>query len=212
MAELEDHATALEEPSRPRKSGLRIAEIRELLLRSFGRPRDDSQRSAGEPYYEPWQDDMPRFAVVRNGYHCSSVDQYVGELEQELAELDRELAELRAARVPEPSSGEVAAEIKRVGEQTSTVLIAAHEQAQETVRAAQAEAEGRIAGAQAEAEAILARANQSLRELEAETKSVQRERERLLEEVRSAATALTDLVGVSFGRFPPLSDNSGVPA
>ncbi len=217
MSEFQDHATGLEETTTPRGPGFRLADLRHRITHSLSRPRDaENNHLTYQHEAATWQDDMPRFSVVRHGYHCASVDQYVSELEQELGELDRELAELRtrwsdpqpaqpepARPEPESSSEAVAAEIKRVGEQTSAVLIAAHEQAQATVREADAKAERRLTEAQSEATSIIDRANERLHELETEMLSVQRERERLLGEVRSAATALSELVDVSLERFPP---------
>src|SRR5207237_775730 len=87
---------------------------------------------------------LPRFPLVRHGYHCAAVDEYVTELEQELAEVDRELAELRAHTAPRD---EVTDQIKRIGEQTSAVLIAANEQREEILRAAKEEADRRVAEA-----------------------------------------------------------------
>src|SRR5260370_16434692 len=134
---------------------------------------------------------MPRFAVVRHGYHCAAVDQYVSELEQELADLDGQVAELRARRLP---SEDVSAEIKRVGEQTSAVLIAAHEQAQETARVAEAEAERQLGEARSAATAIVSRANQRLHEAEVETQTGHGDRERVLGDVRTAAPPPTQLL------------------
>jgi vacuolar-type H+-ATPase subunit H len=212
-----DHGATLEVPATPRSGARGLAGLGQRLAQTFSRA-EDADTGALQPteqYSAPWQDDMPRFAVVRHGYHCAAVDQYVAELEQELGELDREVAQLRTqppqAQQPTPAApgtaaDEVAAEIKRVGEQTSAVLIAAHEQAQERIREADEEAERRLAEAKAEASGIITRANQRLHELEMEMQGVQSDRERLLADVRSAATALTELVDVSLTRFPPHED------
>ncbi|HUZ28938.1 MAG TPA: DivIVA domain-containing protein [Solirubrobacteraceae bacterium] len=222
MTEFMDHGAALAEPAAPHPAGRRLAGIGQRLAQTFSRTEPPDQTlQPTEQYSAVWQDDMPRFAMVRHGYHCAAVDQYVSELEQELADLDRQVDELRARPLP---SGDVSAEIKRVGEQTSAVLIAAHEQAQETVREAEAEAERQLGEAKVEATAIVCRANQRLHEAEAEAQTVHGARERLLGDVRSAAAALTELVDVSFTRFPPqgtpaepeasqpASDSSPVPA
>lgn len=223
MTEFVDHASALNDTVRPAE-GRRWASLGHRLAQTFTRsqaPEDPGQETV-EYHSNEWPDDVPRFPVVRRGYHCASVDHYVNELEQELGDLDREIAALRAHTPPVdpamaapaprtdlniPSAVEppdpVAIEIKRVGEQTSAVLIAAHEQAQETLRDAQAEAERRLAEASAEASAIVCGANQRAHDLEIEMQSLQSERERLLGDVRSAATALAELVEVSFARFPP---------
>jgi hypothetical protein len=220
--EFVDHGAALADPAAPHPAGRRLAGIGQRLAQTFSRaePSDQSLQPT-EQYSAVWQDDMPRFAMVRHGYHCAAVDQYVSELEHELADLDGQVAELRAPRLP---SDDVSAEIKRVGEQTSAVLIAAHEQAQETVRAAEAEAERLLGEAKAVATEIACRANQRLHEAEVETQTVHGDRERLLGDVQSAAAALTELVDISFKRFPPqgtpaapeasqpASDSSPVPA
>ncbi|MBV9050309.1 MAG: DivIVA domain-containing protein, partial [Solirubrobacterales bacterium] len=136
---------------------------------------------------------------VRQGYDCEAVDEYVSDLEQELIELDRELAELRTRT---SSSGEVQAEIERIGEQTSKILLAAHDQAQETTRRAQAEADRCISDAASNAVAITEDANRQLRQLEADKRSIRGERTRLLEDIRNLATALSSLAEDAAGRFP----------
>jgi len=200
---------------------MRLTDLRQRLTRTLigsgetdtpARERDlDHQLQETRPL--SWEQDMPRFAVVRHGYHCAAVDEYVGDLERELGELDQELAQLRT-QVPAqplaqaPAQNEVEAEIKRIGEQTSAVLIAAHEQAQNTIREAQAEAERNLSEAKAQAAGIVCDANQRLHQLEREMNSVRGERERLLGDVRGAATALSELVDVSLKRFP---SPSGLP-
>lgn len=218
MTDFVDHGATLEVPASPRSGARGLAGLGQRLAQTFSRA-EDADTGALQPteqYSAPWQDDMPRFAVVRHGYHCAAVDQYVAELEQELGELDREVAQLRTQQpqpqqptpaTPGTAADEVAAEIKRVGEQTSAVLIAAHEQAQERIRQADEEAERRLADAKAEASGIITRANQRLHELEMEMQGVQSDRERLLGDVRSAATALSELVDVSLKRFPPHEDS-----
>jgi DivIVA protein len=129
-----------------------------------------------------------------------SVDEHLAELEQQLLARDRELAELRART---PLKAEIAAEIERIGEQTSAVLIAAHDQAQETTRVAQERADRCVADAVANASAITSEANRQLRELESEKTSLGRERQRLLEDVRVVAAALSSLADDAAERFPP---------
>ena len=208
MADFDEYGTALEEPAGPRASGRRLAGIGQRLAQTFSRvdsPPEAYDDPCG-PQTVSYQDDMPRFAIVRRGYHCLSVDEYVGELEQELGELDREIAQLRAetpAAAPQPPPADVSGELKRIGEQTSAVLIAAHEQAQEIVREAESEAEAKLTKTKADAEAMVGRAEQRLRDLELETESVHRERARLLDDVRSASAALSELADVSLQRFPP---------
>jgi cell division septum initiation protein DivIVA len=150
-------------------------------------------------------DVLPRFALSRHGYDCPSVDEYVAQLEAELAALDQELVELRARTGP---GGQVENEIKRIGEQTSTVLIAAHEQREEILRLARAEAERCVADARAEASAVAAQGEERLRELEAQTEAVGRERERLLEDVRTVSAALAAVAESAHDRVPTSSEQA----
>jgi DivIVA protein len=129
---------------------------------------------------------LPRFPQAHHGYDRAAVDTYVADLERDVAELDRELAALRA-RVGSPD--EVASELKRIGEQTSSVLIAAHEQQEEILRVARDQADQCIADAAARANALTAEAEARLGELEAKTEATQRERDRLLEDARSVSAA-----------------------
>jgi hypothetical protein len=146
------------------------------------------------------EDVLLRFPVVRQGYDCTAVDAHVAELERELSEVDRELAELRSQSA---SRDEVASELKRIGEQTSAVLIAANEKRGEILREAQEEAERCVAEATATARAITEESEMRLRELQVQHEAVQQERERLLGEVRSVSAALAALAD---SRHEPLSD------
>jgi hypothetical protein len=145
----------------------------------------------------PPEEELARFPISRRGYHCAAVDTYISELEQELAEVDRELAELRAHSAPRD---EVSIQIKRVGEQTSAVLIAANEQRDEMLRMAREEADRQVADATAKATLIAAESEARLRELHAQHAAAGRERDRLLEEVRSVSVALASLA--DSGRTP----------
>lgn len=133
---------------------------------------------------------LPRFVVVRHGYDCTAVDTHVSELERELAEVDRELAELRTQSA---SREEVADEIKRVGEQTSAVLIAANEQREEILRGAQAQADRSVEEATGRASAITAESEVRVRELQVRHGAAQHEHDRLLGEVRNLSVALAAL-------------------
>ena len=135
---------------------------------------------------------LPRFPVARHGYDCAAVDEYVAELEQELAELDSELVALRDAP---PSTSETAAEIERLGKQTSGILLAAHDGAQEIARLAQEQADRCIADAAANALAITTEANQQVGDLQNRIASLGRERDRILSDVRQAADALRSIAG-----------------
>jgi len=157
----------------------------------------------------------PRFALTRYGYDQSEVDRQLDELERELADRDRklaarerEVAELRAAEKPPMSITE---EIERLGEQTASILVVAHDQAHETTRRAHEQAERCIADAAANAVAITSEAKERLRELDDETDSVWRERERLLEDTRTVSGALASLVDEAEARFPADADKAAAP-
>jgi F0F1-type ATP synthase membrane subunit b/b' len=160
-------------------------------------PEPDEQRTErwvafardAEPPAE--EDVLPRFPIVRHGYDCPAVDQYIADLERELADADRELADVRGqAR----ATDEVNQELKRIGEQTSAVLIAAHEQREEIVRSARREAEQCVAEATAEANARTAKAEAELRQFEARKAQIRRERDSLYEEIRQVSAGLTALI------------------
>jgi hypothetical protein len=132
----------------------------------------------------------PQFPLAPRGYDRVAVDEYIAELQRELAEADRELAEVRD-RVDTPD--EVQAELKRIGEQTSAVLIAAYEQRDEILRAAREEAERSVAEAAAKASSLVADGEARRRELEAANAGAYRERDRLLEEIRTVSAGLAAL-------------------
>lgn len=131
-----------------------------------------------------------RFPLVLRGYDRATVDDYVAELEQELFTVDRELAAIRGGSTV---ADEVANELKRIGEQTSAVLMTAHQQRDEIVRQAQEEAQRCVAEATATANALTAKTEQRLRELNAQNTAAQTERVRLLEDLREISAALVDV-------------------
>jgi hypothetical protein len=136
--------------------------------------------------------DNSRFPVGAFGYNRAAVDHYV-------AELERELDEMRTDRPPAVSITE---EIERLGEQTASILVVAHDQAHETARLAQEQADRCIADAASNAVAITEQAKRQLSELDNETDSVWHERRRLIEDVRTTATALFALAEDAIDRFP----------
>lgn len=176
-------------------------------LASVFRPADPDPRPEGRRLArwlpderEEVSDELPaRFPLARNGYDRAAVDQHVAELERELSEVDRELVELRSRPV---SNDEVATEIRRIGEQTSEVLITAHEQRGEILRGAREEADRCVAEAQAQARAMALEGQARLRDLEAQNEAAQRERDRLLDDLRSVSAALTTVVDSAEGRIP----------
>jgi DivIVA domain-containing protein len=143
-----------------------------------------------------WDLIAPRFPVTRRGYDRETVDEYIAELEQELTDL-------RAGR---GSSGAVAAEIERIGEQTAAILQVAHEQAGDTLRRAHEEADRCLSAAAVNAVAMTEDAKSQLHRLDAETDVIWRERARLLEDVRRLAGSLSSLAEEALERFPPEPD------
>jgi hypothetical protein len=202
MGGFQRRVITIEEPGKQRSSGSRFAGLGDRFARAFSPPdrfpaepqiEDDApEYPVDDQRTQAWAPALPRFAITRQGYDCAAVDEHMAELEHELFDLDRELAELRAAT---PSKSEAAAEIERLGEQTSTILLAAHDAAQEITRQAQQQADRCIADASSNAVFITAEASRQLSELQSETDSVRREREKLLDDVRTVAAALTSLAG-----------------
>jgi cell division septum initiation protein DivIVA len=141
---------------------------------------------------EPESDDATRFPLAPFGYNRSAVDAH-------LASLERELEQLRAKQAPMASITE---ELERIGEQTASILVVAHDQAHETTRLAQEQAERCVADAAANAVAMTEEAKKRLRDLDNETDAVWRERERLLEDVRVVSAALANLADQASARFP----------
>lgn len=137
-------------------------------------------------------EDASPFPLAPLGYNRSAVDEH-------LFGLERELAELRGQSRPPVSITE---ELERIGEQTASILVVAHDQANETTRLAQEQAERCVADAAANAVAITAQAKERLRVLDGETDSVWRERERLLDDVRAVSAALATLADEASERFP----------
>lgn len=181
--------------------GGRVARTLSALDRSTrGTPQWDGDEADAETGDETgaWGSVLPpRFEVsstfpsARSGYDRASVDAHV-------AELERELAELRD-RTPQRL---VAEEIDRIGKQTSEIIRLAHDKADEIKRTAQLTGERSVEEATRKAREISEQAERHLRELDAETDTVWRDRTRLIEDVRSLATALFALAEDAADRFP----------
>jgi hypothetical protein len=178
----------MDRPPKRRGPGSRLA----MLGSRLARPPQD--HAATTPYgVEP--DDgtpyeagpVPRFPISRQGYECDVVDAHVTELEVELAELERQLGE---ARLQASSKHEVAREIDRIGEQTSAILVAAHDEAQQTVRLAEAHANTAISDAASYAAALTEEANRQRRAVDQQTHLLDRTRKCLMDDVRRTAEAL----------------------
>jgi hypothetical protein len=134
----------------------------------------------------------PRFPLALRGYDRATVDAH-------LAGLEAELDQLREQAGPPLSITE---EIERLGEQTASILVVAHDKAHETARKAHAQAAQAVSDAARDAERITTDAERRLRELDEETDAVWRERERLLEDVREVSVTLATLADAACERFP----------
>lgn len=171
-------------------------------------PEDDDDDTAafGDPMRDlrPTDDvdETARFPVTALGYNRAAVEEHI-------LMLEREIAALRA-REPKPMS--VTEELERIGEQTASILVVAHDKANETTRRAEEQAERCVADAAANAVAITNEAKQRLREIDSETDSVWRERERLLGDIRSVSAALASLADQAEARFPADADASATAA
>ena len=147
---------------------------------------------------EPAADAPGRFPIARRGYDREAVDRHLATLEAELARLREDGAA--------PMS--ISEEIERLGEQTASILVTAHDKAHETARQAQHQAARAVTEAAHDAERITADAQRRLRELDDETDAVWRERERLLADVRDVSATLATLADAAQERFPGIEVNA----
>jgi cell division septum initiation protein DivIVA len=143
-----------------------------------------------------------RFPLGPIGYNRAAVD-------ERIAELERELEELRAS-TEQPIS--ITDEIERLGEQTASILVVAHDEAHETTRAARESADRTIADAAASAAAMTENAKRKLADLDNETDAVWRERARLLDDARDVGLALIALAEEALERFPAEGKTADVAA
>ena len=165
-------------------------------------PSPDPEDNAVPP---PLDDDRQfgvRFPTAPLGYNRQAVDDHIAALEEEIAEL-------RNVIEPPPSINE---EIERLGEQTASILVVAHDKAHETARRAQEQAARSVREAARNAERITSEAERRLRQLDEETDAVWRERERLLADVREVSRTLGTLVDAATERFPAAPEPAGAPA
>ncbi len=178
--------------AKQRSPRVRLGPVRQRFMNTLraGDAEDRALELPPDAEPESTQEIPSRFPILRQGYDCRAVDEYVAELERELSETDRELAELRTQV---PATDEVHLELKRIGEQTSAVLIAAHEQRDDILRAAREEAERSVAEAAAQATVLTSKAEAQLRELKAQKEATNLERDRLLDDIRRISAALTEL-------------------
>jgi hypothetical protein len=142
-------------------------------------------------------DGSARFPVAPLGYNRQAVDERLVDLESELAELREALAQASHGEAPMS----IQEELERIGEETASILVVAHDKAHETTQMAQAQAERCIADAAANAAAITEEATRRLQELEAETDGIRRHRERLIADVRTVSGSLQSLADDAERRF-----------
>jgi hypothetical protein len=204
---------ALEEPPKRRQRGSRLADLGDRIARTFSslersnsvdwQAEDDVEYQAEPESTADWQEVVPRFPIVRSGYDCALVDEHVADLERELAEVEQELSrKVEQLQTQASSQGQVADEIHRIGQETSGILLAAHDKAAETTRRAQAEAERCVADAAANAVTITEEANRKLRQVQVDTGSLSRDRAGLLQGIRDLAGSLCSLADSAEERFP----------
>lgn len=211
MSDFERSGMAYDEPAKRRSPGTFFADLGDRLAKGFtaiDRPAEDEVE--WEPYDEPdqptavadalpWEQDRKRFPTALHGYDRDAVDAH-------LTALEREMDDLRAQRSPAPAIEE---ELERLGAETSAVLRVAHEQAAEITRRAQVQADRCVADAAANAVAMTEEAKRKLRQLDTETDAVWAERGRLIEDVRTVATALFSLAEDAADRFPEDGERGG---
>lgn len=209
MNHFDRSGTTLEENDR-RRSSSRRPRLGDRIARTFGGfdrtreelPEWESAADLGYPVdddtTEAWDAVENRFPLVRSGYDPSAVDEHIASLERELEAARRD------------STGAVSAELEKVGEQTSAILLLAHDKAGEITRAAQEQADRCVADASSNAVTITEQAKQKLRQLDAETESIWDERARLLEDARAVARELTAMVESAASRFAAEADRGTV--
>jgi cell division septum initiation protein DivIVA len=181
----------------------RFGDLGDRLARVFPRqrqPEEESTVAVLEETVEFTPPDVeaapawsgPRFPRAWPGYHRPAVDQYVGELELELEAL-------RAERVPDARARE---EIASVGDETSAILVVAHDKAHALVARAQEQADALIAEAHNTAKAVTEDTERRLSELDGDTDAVWRERTRMIEDTRKLADRLLSVADDAADRFP----------
>lgn len=202
----QERGVALDQPVKRRFTSERFAGLSDRIARSLPSPaRADEQGDlVMEPDYSEadqdtaWYEVVPRFPLARSGYECVAVDEHIELLERELEELETEVESLRTRT---PAHSEVEDEIRKIGEQTSTILLAAHDRAKETTRVAQEQADKCLADAAANAIRVTEEANQKKGEIEVEMRRLTTERSRLLADMEALAGTLSTVAREAAGRF-----------
>jgi cell division septum initiation protein DivIVA len=194
MSDLDQPTSTLYElePKR-RPGGTRLGERLARTFGSFDRTRDE---------LPDWESDGDLEFPDDN--HASSQVA----LKRRVAELEYELERMQSE--PDPDDA-VAAEIHRIGEQTSSILLAANEQAAAIKREAQEQADRCLQDAATNAVKMTSEAKQRLSDLDTETDTVWRERARLLDDARIVANSLLALIEDAARRFPAEGEKVVVP-
>lgn len=135
------------------------------------------------------------FPIAALGYNRAAVDEHV-------AALELALEDLQGRHPGEDPPISITEEIERLGEQTASILVVAHDQAHETTRLAQEQADRCVTDAADNAVAITEQAKRQLQALDLETDTVWQERARLLEDARAVGSALIALIDEAETRFP----------
>ncbi len=204
----QERGVALDHPVKRRSAAERFAGLQDRIARSLPstvRTDEHDDVPVAEPDYvedeqaTAWYEVVPRFPMARSGYECVAVDEHIEMLERELEELESELERLRTRA---PAHDEVEDEIKKIGEQTSTILLAAHDRAKETTRVAQEQADKCLADAAANAIRITEEANHKKADVEAEMRRLTTERSRLLADMEALAGTLSTVAREASARFP----------
>ncbi len=174
--------------------------------RAFRGGDRDRRPSAVEPSGDRVDEPLPelmggegasRFPVAPLGYSRQAVDEQFADLESEVIELREALAQASHGEAPMS----IQEELERIGAETASILVVAHDKAHETTRMAQEQAERCVADAAANAVSITEEATRKLHELEAETDGVRRRRERLIADVRNISSSLQSLADDADRRF-----------
>jgi DivIVA domain-containing protein len=133
------------------------------------------------------------FAIVMRGYDRAAVDAYV-------TRVNRIIAELQVNRSPQSA---IRHALDQVSEETRGILERAHETADDITARSRSQAEDRLERAETEARDIVRDAETRVRELEIDADAMERERGRLIEDVRIVAEELERLAGDAAARFEP---------
>jgi hypothetical protein len=203
----QERGVALDHPVKRRSAVERFHGLSDRIARSL--PSAVRVEGQDEPMIDPgyapeeqetsWYEVVPRFPMARSGYECVAVDEHIEMLERELEELETEVEQLRSRT---PAHDEVHDEIMKIGEQTSAILLAAHDRAKETTRQAQEQADKCLADAAANAIRVTEEANQRKAEMEAEMRRLSTERSRLLADMEALAGTLSTVAREASARFP----------